>query len=79
MISEVDLKDWDNLPSTNEVKSRLATAYLNRSYEDYHKVLDYLKEVDMIRRSQTKQVARLLKKQCDNFGRCNCLKDCVNT
>ena len=65
MISEVDVRDWDNtnpqkaLESLDNLKYAVGTVAF---YDDFHHLKEFIRQVELIRRKQVKQTAALLKR-----------------
>ena len=64
MISEVDVRDWDNtnpqkaLESLDNLKYAVGTIAF---YDDFMHLKEFIRQVELIRRKQVKQTAALLK------------------
>lgn len=64
MLSEIDIRDWDNvkpekaLQSLDNLKEAAGSIVF---YDDYHLVKEFIRQVELLRRKQVKQTAALLK------------------
>lgn len=64
IISEIDVRDWDNtnpqkaLESLDNLKYAVGTAAF---YDDFSHLKEFIRQVELIRRKQVKQTAALLK------------------
>lgn len=64
MISEVDVRDWDNVKPEKAMESldNLKEAAMSIVfYDDYHLLQEFIRQVELLRRKQVKQTAALLK------------------
>lgn len=64
MLSEIDIRDWDNVKPERALQSldNLKEAAMSIVfYDDYHLLREFIRQVELIRRKQVKQTAALLK------------------
>lgn len=68
MISEVDIRDWDNadpqkaLESLDNLKYAVGTVAF---YDDFHHLKQFIQNVELIRRKQVKQTPVLFTRAVD--------------
>ena len=68
MISEIDVRDWDNvkperaLQSLDNLKEAAGSIVF---YDDYHLVKEFIRQVELIRRKQVKQIPVLFTRAVD--------------
>lgn len=65
MLSGVDIRDWDNTDPQKALESLDNLKYAVGAisfYDDFHHLKQFIQNVELIKRSQVKQVPALFKK-----------------
>ena len=66
MLSEVDIRDWDNADPQKALESLDNLKYAVGAisfYDDFHYLKQFIQNVELIKRSQVKQVPALFKRE----------------